>query len=115
MEKIKLKRQAYFKRLDELREKERTTTNAEELKKIVGQIRYIERKIYKTNFPPERKDYTVKVKFVFEGEVTVYTTCKKDALESVKSNFGAVLGNIQSNAIEIINWDFPVHPKKIVK
>lgn len=115
MEKLKLKREAYLKRLDELREKEQSTTDAEELKKIARQIRYVERKIRKANLPSERRDYTVKVKFVFEGEATVYTFSKKEALESVKKNFGVVLGSIQSNAIEIINWDFPVHPKKTVR
>ena len=115
MEKIKIKREAYFKRLDELREKERAATDADELKKIAGQIRYVERKIRKSIFPPERRDYTVKVKFVFEGELTVYTTSKKEALESVRNNFGAVLGNITASTPEIINWDIPVHPQKIVK
>lgn len=115
MAEIKIKREAYLKRLDELREKERAATDADELKKIAGQIRYIERKIWKSNFPPERRDYTVKVKFVFEGEVTVYTTSKKEALESVRNNFGAVIGNVQQSTPEIINWDIPVHPQKIVK
>lgn len=115
MEEIKIKREAYLKRLDELREKERAATDAEELKKIAGQIRYVERKIWKTYFPPERRDYTVKVKFVFEGEVTVYTTSKKEALESVRNNFGAVIGNVQRSTPEIINWDIPVHPQKFVK
>lgn len=115
MEKPKVKREEYLKRLDELREKERTATDAGELKKIAGQIRYVERKIYQSGFPPERKDYTVKIKLVFEGEVTVYTTSKKEALESVKNNFGAVIGNVQTSSPEIINWDIPVHPQKIVK
>ena len=39
MEKLKLKREAYLKRLDELREKEQSTTDAEELKKIARQLR----------------------------------------------------------------------------
>lgn len=99
---IKIKREAYIKSLDELREKRRTVTDAGELKKIAGQIRYIERKIYRTNLPLERRDYTVKVKFVFEGEVTVYTTSKKEALGSVKSGFGAVVGSVQTSAPEII-------------
>ena len=115
MEEIKIKREAYLKRLDELREKERAATDAEELKKIAGQIRYVERKITRTLFPPERRDYTVKVKYVFEGEVTVYTTSKKEALESVRNNFGAVIGNVQRSTPEIINWDIPVHPQKFVK
>lgn len=112
---IKIKREAYIKRLDELREKERAATDADELKKIAGQIRYIERKIFRSNLPSERKDYTVKVKFVFEGEVTVHATSKKEALESVKNGFGAVIGSVQPSTPEIIDWDIPVHPQKIVK
>lgn len=115
MSEIKIKREAYIKRLDELREKERAATDADELKKIAGQIRYVERRIYHLCFPPKRKDYTVKVRLVFEGEATVYCHSKKEALESVKNNFGAVLGNITTSTPEIINWDIPVHPQKIVK
>lgn len=115
MTEIKIKREAYLKRLDELRAKERAATDADELKKIARQIRYVERKIFRSNFPPKRKDYTVKVKFIFEGEVTVYTTSKNEALESVKKHFGAVIGSVQSSTPEITDWDFPVHPQKIIR
>ena len=115
MAEIKIKREAYMKRLDELREKERAATDAEELKKIAGQIRYVERKITRTLFPPERRDYTVKVKLVFEGEVTVYTTSKKEALETVKRNFNARLGEVTAFTPEILNWDIPVKPQMILR
>ena len=115
MAEIKIKREAYMKRLDELRAKERAATDADELKKIARQIRYVERKIYRTNLPPQKRDYTVKVKWVFEGEVTVYTTSKNEALESVKKHFGTVLGSVQSSTPEIVDWDIPVHPQKFVR
>ncbi len=115
MAEIKIKREAYLKRLDELRAKERAATDADELKKIAGQIRYVKHKIYRSNFPPEKKDYTVKVKFVFEGEVTVYTTSKNEALESVKNNFGAIIGSVQSSTPEIIDWNIAIHPQKIIR
>ncbi len=112
---VAVKREAYLKRLEELREKQKTVTDAEELKKIAGQIKYVEKMIYRSSFPPERKDYTVKVKLVFEGELTVYTPSKKEALETVKRNFNARLGEVTAFTPEILNWDIPVKPQMILR
>ena len=115
MEGIKIKREAYIKRLSELMEKENTVTDTGELKKIKSQIRYVERKIYESNFPPRVKDYKVRVKLVFEGEVTVYTTSKEKALKIVNDDFDAALHDVQAFTPELINWDIPVKPKKIIR
>lgn len=112
---IKIKREAYLKRLNELERKASEASSEEERKNIAGKIRYVERKLYKLNLPAERKDYKVKVKFVFEGTVDMYSLSKKDALEEVQKYFGALLGEVQATSPEIINWDIPIHPQKIVR
>lgn len=112
---IKIKREAYLKRLNELERKASEASSEEERKKIAGKIRYFERKLYKLNLPAERKNYKVKVKFVFEGTVDMYSLSKKDALKEVQKYFGALLGEVQATSPEIINWDIPIHPQKIVR
>lgn len=112
---IKIKKEAYLKRLNELERKASEASSEEERKKIAGQIRYVERKLFRLNLPAERKDYKVKVKFVFDGTVDVYSFSKKEALEEVRKYFGAVLGAVQATTPEIINWDIPIHPQKIVR
>lgn len=112
---MKIKKEAYLKRLNELERKASEASSEEERKKIAGKIRYVERKLYKLNLPAERKDYKVKVKFVFEGTVDMYSLSKKDALEEVQKYFGALLGEVQATSPEIINWDIPIHPQKIVR
>jgi hypothetical protein len=115
MEEIRIKREAYLKRLNELEQEASSASSVEEQKRIAGKIRYVENKLYRLNLPPERRDYKVKIRLVFEGEVNVYSLSKKEALEAVRNSFGAVLGNVQSTTPEIINWDLPIHPEKIVR
>lgn len=115
MEEIRIKREAYLKRLNKLEQKASSASSVEEQKRIAGKIRYVENKLYRLNLPPERRDYKVKIRLVFEGEVNVYSLSKKEALEAVRNSFGAVLGNVQSTTTEIINWDLPIHPEKIVR
>lgn len=112
---MKIKKEAYLKRLNELERKASEASSDEEQKKIAGKIRYVERKLYKLNLPAERKDYKVKIKLVFEGTVDMYSLSKKDALEEVQKYFGALLGEVQATSLEIINWDIPIHPQKFVK
>ena len=112
---IKIKKEAYLKRLNELERKASEASSEEERKKIAGKIRYVERKLFRLNLPAERKDYRVKVKFVFEGTVDMYSFSKKEALEEVQKYFGALLGEVQATSPEIINWEIPIHPQKFVK
>lgn len=104
-----------MKRLNELEQEASSASSVEEQKRIARKIRYVENKLFRLNLPPERKDYTIKVRLVFDGEVNVYSLSKKEALEAVRNSFGAVLGNVQATTPEIINWDLPIHPQKIVK
>lgn len=64
-----------------------------------------------------KKTYTVKAKFVFEGEFQVAAENKAQAKEFVEKHCGLCLGgNIHTTLPdEDIDWDFPVHPKKVIR
>ncbi len=63
------------------------------------------------------KDYAIKVKFIFEGEVIVKAETKEEAKEIIKSDFNNTLGEIGTGIYgdEIKDWNFPIHPEKIIK
>lgn len=65
----------------------------------------------------KEKKYRVKTKFVFEGEFYVKAESKKEAKKMVEESCGLCLGgNIHSDLNdEDVDWEFPVHPKKIVR
>ena len=64
-----------------------------------------------------KKKYTVKTKFVFEGEFYITAENKEQAKEFVMKHCTLVLGgNIHTTLPEeICDWTFNVHPEKIVK
>lgn len=62
-----------------------------------------------------RKDYIVNTRFVFDGKVKVYAYSKEEAKQIVRDSFGMVSGNIQAAVPNILDWDFDMHPTKIVK
>lgn len=115
MEELKLKREAYINRLRELREQKKQAATPEALKEINRKIRYVEHRIAGTNKQPERRDYTVKTKFVFEGEFRVYATSKEEAKRIVNESCGTVLGQIQTTVPNVLDYIFPIHPQKIVR
>ena len=63
------------------------------------------------------KKYSIKTKFVFEGEFIVSAENKDQAKEYVSKHCGLCLGgNIHSSLPdEDIDWEFPVHATKIIK
>lgn len=64
----------------------------------------------------KKKIYTVKTKFVFDGEFQVAAESKAQAKEYVENHCGLCLGgNIHTTTPDVLDWDFSVHPKKIVK
>lgn len=65
----------------------------------------------------EKKVYTVPVKFVFEGRFFIKADNNEQAQEYVEKHCGLVIGgNIHSTLPDDdVNWDFPVHPEKIIK
>ncbi len=62
------------------------------------------------------KKYKVKTKFVFEGEFIVTANNREEAQDNVVKHCGLVIGgDIHSTLMdEDIDWEFPVHPDKIV-
>lgn len=64
-----------------------------------------------------KKEFTVKAKFVFEGEFYIKAESKAQAKEYVMSHCGLVLGGDIHTSLpdDICDWVFSVHPKKIVR
>lgn len=115
MEEIKIKRGAYVKRIKELEQEANAASSDEERKRITRKRRYVENKLFHLSLPVERRDYTVKTKFVFEGEFKVYATSKEEAKRIVNECCGTVLGQIQTTVPDVLDYNFPIHPKKIVR
>ena len=65
----------------------------------------------------KKKVYTIKTKFVFEGVFFVRANNKAQAKQYIKDHCGLVIGgNIHSTLPdEDINWNFCLHPEKIVR
>ena len=114
-EKLRLKREAYRKRIRELNHDLEIATSDDECAIIRKKLRNVERNLRKCEKRPERKDYIVKTKFIFEGEVTVYAYSKDEAKQLVRDNFGVSCGNIQASVPNILNWDINMKPTKSVK
>lgn len=60
------------------------------------------------------KTYKMKVRFLFEGVLTIDANSYKEAKEIVDKNFGTTIGTIESNIPDeySADWVFPVHPDK---
>lgn len=65
----------------------------------------------------QKKVYTVPVKFVFEGKFFIKADSKEQAKEFADKQCGMVTNNGIHSTLsdEDVNWDFPVHPEKIIK
>lgn len=90
---MKIKKEAYERRIKELEQEEIAVNSAEE----------------------QRQDYMVKIRFVFEGKAKVYATSKEEAKQIVKDSFGMSCGQINTSAPNILDWDIDMKPNKIVK
>lgn len=64
-----------------------------------------------------KKQYTVKTKFVFEGEFYITAESKEQAKEYVIQHCGLCLGSDIHTSLpdDICDWKFNVHPDKFVK
>lgn len=61
MEEIKIKREAYVKRIKELEQEASAASSDEERKRIARKRRYVENKLFRLSLPvEERQDYKVK-------------------------------------------------------
>ncbi len=63
----------------------------------------------------KNKDYIVKAKFVFEGELKVYASSKEEAKQIVRDNFGMTFGEVKSSVPNILDWNINMKPTKILK
>ncbi|MDL2310118.1 hypothetical protein LJC39_03265 [Parabacteroides sp. OttesenSCG-928-B22] len=65
----------------------------------------------------KKKEYTVKTQFVFEGVFHVKAESREQAREFVGKHCGLVIGGDIHSTLpdEDVNWNFDVHPKKIVR
>lgn len=113
---VKLKRSALEERLSELenalyRAKEPSAINS--YKKAIRNIK----RLLKDCPEPPTKEYAIKTKFVFEGTFTVKAHDKKQAREFVEKHCGLVLGGDIHSSLpsDEIDWNFSVHPQKIVR
>jgi hypothetical protein len=62
------------------------------------------------------RTYDVKTRFIFEGHFYITAESRKQAKEYVEKHCGLVIGgNVHSSLpAEDVDWEFPVHPEKIV-
>ncbi|WP_010253554.1 hypothetical protein [Treponema primitia] len=60
--------------------------------------------------------YAIKTRFIFQGTFSVEAENKSQAKEYVEKHCGLVLGGDIHSSLpcEDADWDFPVHPEKII-
>jgi hypothetical protein len=63
-----------------------------------------------------KKEFEVEVSYVFKGKFFIKAESQEEANEYAEKHCGLVLGgDIHSTLMdEDVNWDFPVHPEKII-
>lgn len=63
-----------------------------------------------------KKTYQVETRFEFTGTFEVKAKSKQEAIEYVQKHCGLVIGGDIHSSLpdEDINWEFPVHPKKVI-
>lgn len=64
----------------------------------------------------KKRFYTVPVRYVFTGEFKIKAESREQAEEYAEKHCGLVLGGDIHSSLpnEMVNWDFPAHPEKIV-
>lgn len=65
----------------------------------------------------KNKVYIVPVKFVFEGKFFIKAESKAQAKEYAENHCGMVTNNGIHSTLpdEDVDWEFPVHPQKVIK
>jgi hypothetical protein len=113
---IKLKRSALEQRLADLENALYRAKEPAVIRDYKKAIRNLKRLLKDCPEPPT-KEYFVKTKFVFEGTFTVKAHYKEQAREYVEKHCGLVLGGDIHTTLpdEIIEWNFSVHPQKIIR
>ncbi len=70
-----------------------------------------------TNDVAPRREFSVKTKFIFEGRFTVKAESRAQAREYVERHCGLVIGGDIHSSLpaDDVDWEFDVHPIKIVR
>lgn len=65
----------------------------------------------------KKREYIIKTQFVFEGKFCVMAESRDEACDLIGQHCGLVLGGDIHSALpeDEVDWDFPVHPKKILR
>lgn len=64
----------------------------------------------------KKRFYAVPTKFVFSGTFRIKAESQEQAEEYAEKHCGLVIGGDIHSSLpdEMVNWDFPVHPEKII-
>lgn len=113
---VKLKRSALEQRLADLENALYRAKEPAAIRDYKKAIRNLKRLLKDCPEPPT-KEYSVKTKFVFEGTFTVKAQDKEQARKYVEKHCGLVFGGDIHTTLpdEIIDWNFSVHPQKIIR
>jgi hypothetical protein len=61
-----------------------------------------------------KKDYKIRAKFVFDGQVIVRAKTRQDAEAKAEKYIASSLGNIESLDDDIQDWDFNIKGNTVV-
>lgn len=63
----------------------------------------------------DKKEYKVKMKFVFNGEVDVMAENRLEAMRIANESCGMSFGGIHTSSTEIVDYEFDMTPTKILR
>lgn len=63
----------------------------------------------------DKKEYKVKMKFVFDGEVNVMAENRLKAMRIANESCGMSFGEIHTSSTEIIDYQFDMSPTKFLR
>ena len=61
-----------------------------------------------------KKTFKIRAKFVFGGQVKVQAHSRQEAEAEVEKNLAAVLGEVEAQSDDIVDWDFPIHGDTVI-
>lgn len=61
-----------------------------------------------------KKTFKIRAKFVFGGQVQVKAHSRKEAEAIAEKNIAALLGKVEAQSEDIVDWDFPIHGDTVI-
>lgn len=61
-----------------------------------------------------KKTFKIRAKFVFGGQVKVQAHSRQEAEAEVEKNLAALLGKVEAQSEDIVDWDFPIHGDMVI-